>query len=284
LPPGKPGFMFQFLNRPILNLLILLYELLFSNLGLAIVALTLLVGLVLIPLTLPQLKAAQEMQKLAPRLEKLKKKYKDDKQKLMQAQMELYKKNGVNPAAGCLPQILRLVILVSLYQVFNQVIRPGAEVVASISQYLYSFVHLPSQTLNLNFLWLDLSRPDLIQIPGFFPLPGMLVVLAALCQFLSSKLMTPVVKAEEEEAKTTEGKSDDLAVSMQKQMTFLFPLITLVIGYTLPSGVILYWFIFSLFTLVQQLVASGKFSLFSKKAVIFLRNFKERKEEFNSES
>lgn len=263
--------MFQFLYQPILNILILLYGLLFANMGLAIIALTVLIGLILIPLTLPQLKAAQKMQELAPKLEKLKKKYQKDKQKLMQAQMELYKENGVNPAAGCLPQILRLVVLISLYQVFTQVIRPGAEVVEKINQSLYSFVQLPTAGLNLRFLWLDLSRPDLIHIPGFVALPGVLVILAALFQFLSSLLMAPVVKTEEEGAEATEGKSDDLAVSMQKQMVYLFPLITLVIGYTMPSGVILYWFVFSLFTFIQQLLVSNKLP-------VLLRAIQEKKE------
>lgn len=243
------------LDQPILNLLVIFYNIFFSNLGLAIIALTALVRLALIPLTNPQLKSAQLMQQLNPELENLKKKFKDDKQKLAQAQMELYKKHGVNPAAGCLPQILQLIILLSLYRTFNQVIRPdGASVVESINQSLYSFVSLPSGAhLNLNFLYLDLSRPDLIRIPGFVALPGVFVIMATLFQFLSSKLMMPTVNVEEKEVQATEKKSDDLAVSMQKQMLYLFPATTLIFGYTMPSGVILYWFIFSLFSYVQQL-------------------------------
>lgn len=243
------------LDQPILNLLVIFYNIFFSNLGLAIIALTALVRLALIPLTNPQLKSAQLMQQLNPELENLKKKFKDDKQKLMQAQMELYKKHGVNPAAGCLPQILQLIILLSLYRTFNQVIRPdGASVVENINKSLYSFVSLPSGAhLNLSFLYLDLSRPDLIRIPGFVALPGVFVILATLFQFLSSKLMMPTVKVEEKEVQVTEKKSDDLAVSMQKQMLYLFPAMTLIFGYTMPSGVILYWFIFSLFSYVQQL-------------------------------
>jgi len=252
------------LYQPILNALILLYKLLFYNLGGAIIFLTIIIRLFLIPLTNPQLQSAQKMQELAPQLEKFKEKYKNDKQKLMQAQMELYKKNGVNPAAGCLPQILQFVILISLYQVFNQVIRPGTEVIENINRNLYSFIRLPQQaSLNFHFFYLDLSRPDVIPLQGSFGLPGIFVILATVFQFFTSKMMMPSVRVEQKEAKLTEEKSDDMALAMQKQMLYLFPAMTLIFGYTLPSGVILYWFVFSLFSFVQQLAITKK-----KKGVV----------------
>lgn len=253
--------MFQFLTQPILNILIVLYNLLFSNLGLAIIALTALFKLLLYPLTAPQLKASQKLQEISPELEKIKKKYKDDKQKLMQAQMELYKKHGFNPASGCLPQILQLVVLVSLYQVFNQVIRPGTEALNYVTQNLYGFVHAPT-SLNLNFLFLNLAKPDLITLSGLpFSLPGIFVILSAVLQLLTSLLMMPAVEKENKIAGKTEEKSDDMAVSLQKQMLYLFPIMTLILGYTIPSGVILYWFIFSLIGLLQQILISKKLPL-----------------------
>lgn len=243
------------LFQPILNILIFFYNLFFSNLGLAIISLTLIIRLILIPLTNPQLKASKKMQELAPELEKLRKKFKDDKQKLTQAQMELYKRNNINPAAGCLPQIVQLVLLITLFQVFNQVIRSGTETIVVLNEKLYPFLRFSEEAvLNLNFLHLNLAKPDLIQIPGFVAIPGIFVILATLFQFLSSKLMAPVVKAEEKRAEATEQKTDDMAASMQKQMLYLFPLMTLVFGYTMPSGVILYWFIFSFFSYIQQLL------------------------------
>lgn len=244
------------LYQPILNALIFLYKVLFSNLGLAIVALTVIIRFALAPIMTGQLKSAKKMQELAPELEKLKAKFKDDKQKLAQAQMELYKQNGVNPASGCLPQIVQLIILISLYQAFNLVIKPdGIKVVEKINESLYAFNQLATtSSLNLNFLYLDLSKPDLIHIPNFVAIPGVFVILATVFQFLSSKLMVPVVKKEEKAALKTETKSDDMATSMQKQMLYMFPLMTLIFGYTMPSGVMLYWLIFSLFSLIQQLI------------------------------
>lgn len=242
------------LYQPILNAIIFLYKVLFNNLGLAIVALTLFVRILLIPLMNPQLKSAQKMAELAPALKKLKEKYKDDKKGFAQAQLQLYKEKGINPAAGCLPQILQFIILISLYQVFNQVIKPdGVEVIKKINESLYSFVKLSTDTvLNMRFLYLDLSKPDLIKIPGLVAIPGVFVILATVFQFLSSKMMAPVVKKEEKLAQKTETKSDDMATAMQKQMLYLFPVMTLIFGYTLPSGVMIYWFIFSFFSFGQQ--------------------------------
>jgi len=239
------------LYQPLLNLIIIFYRLFFSNLGLAIMVLTGIIRVILIPLTSPQLKSAKKMQELAPEIDRLKNKFKDDKQKLMQAQMELYKKNGVNPASGCLPQIIQMILLITLYQAFNQVMKPDG--IKTINDILYSFVPKFNSPINFNFLYLNLSSPDLIKISGLPNLPGIFVVLATIFQFLSSKLMVPTVKKEEKLALKTETKSDDIATSMQGQMLYLFPAMTLIFGYTMPAGVILYWFIFSLFSYVQQL-------------------------------
>ena len=245
------------LYQPILNALIFLYGVLFQNLGLAIIALTIIMRLALSPLMNPQLKSASKMKELAPELEKLKKKHKDDKQKFMQAQLALYKEHGVNPAAGCLPQILQIIILITLYQVLNKVII-GSGSIENIAKDLWPFNQLADGTtgLNLNFLYLNLGKPDIIRIPGLpfgIPgLPGLFVIMATVFQFLSSKMMLPTVKKEEKLAEKTPGKTDDMAASMQKQMMYMFPAMTLIFGYTLQSGVMLYWFIFSAFSLLQQ--------------------------------
>lgn len=240
------------LNQPLLNILIFLHNFLFNNLGLAIIVLTIIIRLILIPVTVPQMKSARKIQEISPELEKLKKKYKDDRQKLAQAQIELYKKYGINPASGCLPSILQFILLISLFQVFNQVIRTGNSLEA-IKNQLYPFISLPG-SLNFNFLYLDLTKPDLIKIPNFVQIPGIFVILSTVFQFLSSKIMSPTLNKVEKEVKKTEEKTDDMAVAMQKQMLYLFPVMTLFFGYTMPSGVILYWFTFSFFSFLQQII------------------------------
>ncbi|MFZ5365816.1 MAG: YidC/Oxa1 family membrane protein insertase [Patescibacteria group bacterium] len=246
-----------FLFHPLVNGLILLYKF-FGNLGVAIIILTLAIRAVLIPLTAPSLKAAKKMAELAPEIEKLKKRHGGDKQKFAQAQMELYRQKGVNPAAGCLPQIIQLLILIALYQAFAQVLRAnGVEIISRLNEILYPALRLPLETkINLSFLYLDLSKPDVFHFQGL-PLPGIFLIFAALTQFLSSKMMQPALRKEEKEAQKTPEKTDDVATAMQSQMLYLFPLMTILIGFTFPSGLILYWFIFSAFQLVQQYFTSG---------------------------
>lgn len=247
------------LYQPLVNVLIFFYQILFENLGWAILALTVIIRGILIPLTLPSMKAAQKMKELAPEIEKLKKKYENDKQGLAKAQMELYKQHGANPAAGCLPQIVQLIILIALYQAFIRVLRGDGDVIERLNQVLYPALKLGEGTIiNTHFFWLDLTKPDLFHLPGLaFALPGFFLILAALLQFLSSKMMQPVVTKAQKEAAKTEGKTDDMATAMQSQMLYLFPLMTIFIGYSFPSGLILYWFVFSLFTAIQQYFISG---------------------------
>ncbi len=247
------------LYEPLLNALVFLYGVLFNNFGLAIIVLTVALRLVLVPLTLPSLRAAKKMKELAPELEKLKSKYKNDKQKLAKAQMELYRRHGANPAAGCLPQIIQLIILIALYRAFLGVLQSNGDIVQKLNEILYSSLQLsPGTVINTNFLYLNLAKPDVFHLPGLpIPLPGFVLIAAALVQFISSKMMLPVITQSQALAKKTETKKDDIASSLQTQMVYLFPLMTIFIGYSFPSGLILYWFIFSFSTAVQQYFVSG---------------------------
>ena len=240
----------QFLYHPILNLLIFFYQILFQNLGLAILAMTVVLRGALVPLTLPTLKAVKKQKELAPELDKLKKKHKDNKEKLAKAQMELYRQHGINPAAGCLPQILQLVILIALYQVFIQVLSNDGQAVLKLNEVLYfDFLKLdPGRTINTSFGFWNLSSPD-----KFFILP----VLAGAAQLLLAKMMRPAVVKGSKEAKKTPDKSDDLMYTMQEQMLYLMPLMTIFIGWRLPAGLVLYWLATTIFSLVQQYFVSG---------------------------
>ena len=247
------------LYQPLVNALIFFYHFLFANFGLSIIVLTMIIRGLLIPLTLPSMRAAQKMKELAPEIGKLKKKYGSDRQQLAKAQMELYRQHGANPAAGCLPQIVQLIILIALYQAFRGVLRVDGDVIERLNQVLYPSLKLAEGTvINTHFAYLDLAKPDVFRLPGLaFPLPGLFLMAAALIQFLSSKMMQPAVSRAQKEAAKTEGKVDDMATSMQSQMLYLFPLMTIFIGYSFPSGLILYWFIFSLFTAIQQYFVAG---------------------------
>lgn len=231
---------------PLINLLVLFYKVLFSNFGLAIIAVTLLIRTVLIPLTLPALKAAQKQKVLSSELDTLKKKHKDDKKALAQAQMALYKKHGINPAAGCLPQVIQILILIALYQSFIRLLGHNSSSLPEINPVLYfPWLHFMEGTiLNTRFLYLDLNQPDKYLI---------LPIAAALSQFVLSKFMMPQTKKAEKVAEKTADKSDDMLYTMQEQSLYIMPLMTIFIGWRLPSGLILYWLATTLFSLGQQI-------------------------------
>jgi len=244
------------LYQPLVNALIGFYQL-FGSLGWAIIGLTLTIRFLLLPLTWPALQAAQKMKQLAPKLEKLRKKYKNDRQKLAQAQMELYRSAGIKPLAGFLPQIIQILILIALFQAFRNVL-VGNGAIDKLNQVLYSALKLdPTTKINLHFYYLDLAKPDLIKVAGH-NLPGIFLFASALGQFLSAKLMMTTSKGQEKIAKKTPEKTDDFAAMMQTQSLYLFPLMTIFIGLSFPSGLVLYWLTFSLFNLVQQIIISKK--------------------------
>ncbi len=233
---------------PILNILIFFYIYLGHNLGVAITALTAFSKLILIPLTIPSLKAMVKQRELAPEIADLQKKYGSNKTLLAQKQMELYKKHGFNPASGCLPQIIQLVILIVLYQVLLAIFQHGP---SYFNENIYlPFMKFPQDAVfNTRFFHLDLTKKD-----PYFILP----VLAGLTQFALSKISMPTVNKMEKLAEKTPDKKDDVAYNMQKQMIYMMPIMTVFIGISLPSGLVLYWFWASAFALVQQWIMNKK--------------------------
>ena len=253
------NFYETFFISPLANGLILFYKLLGNNIGLAIVVFSFLLKHLLNPLSSKQLNSAQKMKELAPKLEKLKKKYKSNPQKLAQAQADFYKEHGVNPLGGCLPQIFQLVILIAFFGVFTRTLYPGVDSVEGFNKLLYSPLRFAEgETLNSQFLYLDVTEPDVFRLSGLsFPIPGPLLFLAALAQFLSVKIMQPYVKVEKKIAKKTKETTDDMQVVMQQSMTYMFPVLTLFIGVKFPAGLALYWLVFSLYQVFQQYKMSG---------------------------
>ena len=225
--------------KPILNTLVFLYNLLGHNFGLAIIFLTLLIRGCLIPITLPSLKSARAIRDLKPELDGLKKKYKKNKKKLQEEQLKLYREKGINPAAGCLPNILQFLILIALYRVFIHFIQTGK---------------INDTGVAMSFLWLDLAKPD-----PYFLLP----ILAGFSQLIMGLMITPQpakVAEISEKAKESAQKTEDteeMAMSMQKQMILMMPLMTVLIGVKLPSGLALYWLATTIFSIFQQYFISG---------------------------
>lgn len=226
------------------QIIILLYNLLFHNLGITIIALAILSRLVFFPFAKSQIKYTKKLQELKPHLDELQRKHKDDKVKLQQAQMALYKEHGINPAAGCLPVIVQMVVLFSLYGALNQILRQGG--------------------INTAFLGWDMAKPDIIKIANSgknIDIPGLLVILASLTQFIQSKMMLPApVPVNKEDKPKEKEQKEDLSESLnaaQGQMTFLFPLMFLFLGTQWPSGLALYWTVSTVLAIIQQYYQAG---------------------------
>jgi len=227
--------------------------------GLAIIAFSLFLRVVLSPLTKPYMESMKKMKELAPNLEKLKAKYSGDKVGLAKAQADFYKEKGVNPGAGCLPYLLQIVVLIAFFNVFTRTLSPDGDLASRFNELLYTPLKFAEGVVvNTKFLYFDVTQPDVFRVAGLpFPLPGPVLILAALVQFFSAKMMMPYVEAEKKIAKKTKGATDDLQVAMQSSTIYTFPLFTIIFGISFASGLALYWLMFSLSQAYQQYRSSG---------------------------
>jgi len=256
--------------QPLANGLILFYRLLGNNLGLAIIVFSVFLRFVLNPLTKPYLESMKKMKKIVPQLEKIKAKFKDDKVKLAQAQAELYRQNKINPGAGCLPYLLQIVIFIAFFNVFTRTIYSSENLTQKFNDLLYPPLKFSQEeVVNTKFLYLDVTEPDVFKLNSVpFPIPGPVVILAALVQFWSSKLMMSSTEVYKRKAKKTKEVSDDLQASIQQSMLYTFPLMTLFFGMKFPSGLALYWVVFSLIQFYQQYDSSKIGSLLSRFSLL----------------
>lgn len=230
--------MSQIINllRPIQSaieyVVIFLYNHVAANYGIVIILLTIIVRLVLTPLTISQTKSMAKMQKLQPAIQELQKKYKDDKQKLQQETMEFYKQNNVNPLAGCLPLLLQLPVFFALFQALRT---PSAIITNVLGQPfipVYMFGNIRNILMNIpntkyDFLWLNLNMRD----PFFI-----LAILMVATMFISTKMTT------------TDPK--------QRLITYLMPVVFGVISWNLPAGILVYWVTTNIWSIGQQWIVN----------------------------
>ncbi|MFA5022317.1 MAG: YidC/Oxa1 family membrane protein insertase [Patescibacteria group bacterium] len=222
-----------FLVQPLLNLLVFFYNVIPGHdVGIAIILLTLLIKLILYPFSLQSIRSQKALQELQPKIEEVKKQYKDDKEKQAKEMMALYKKEKVNPLSSCLPLLIQLPFLIAVYQVF----RTGLD--SSSLNLLYPFVQNPGQLNPISFGLIDLAKPNVV-----------LAFLTGLAQFWQSKML--IVKRPPK--KMPGAKDEDMMAVMNQQMLYFMPVLTVIIGISLPSGLVLYWFLMTALTAVQQL-------------------------------
>lgn len=192
-----------FLN-PMVNALLLFYSILGHQFILAVIALTVLIRVIVFPLSLKQQRSMTLMQSLqrSKEWQEIQKKYKGDREKLSQEQMRMYREFGVSPMGGCLPMLIQFPVLIGLYQSITRVLATSPLQLVDLA----SRVYLPSLAalvpLNSRFLWLDLGRPDPIYV---------LPVLVVFTTWAQQKLLTP-------------PNPDPQGASMNQTMQIMMPL------------------------------------------------------------
>jgi YidC/Oxa1 family membrane protein insertase len=227
-----------FFYQPILNLVIFLYNIVpGQDLGVAIILLTIIIKLVLYPLSRQSLKSQKSLQDLQPKIEEIKAKHKDDKEKMSRAMMDLYKTNKVNPFSSCLPLLIQLPFLIAVFRVFQNGFDGGQ------LDLLYSFIHKPEAINYISFGFLNLAEKNYV-----------IAVLAGLAQFWQTKMMV----TKQAPVKASGAKDENMMAVMNKQMTYMMPIFTVFIAWSFPAGLGLYWLVTTILTGLQQLILFKK--------------------------
>ncbi len=205
-----------------------------GNYGIAIILLTVLVKLILLPLTIKQTRSMLAMQRIQPEIKKLQEKYKDDKEKLSQEMMKFYKENKINPLAGCLPLLMQMPIFIALYTV------------------LRTYVITPPIMLLGNVVYTYADNPVLVQVNGSLIRNTSFLGINNLSDSLRACGVAGYVLVILLMASTWYSQKQVMTDPRQKNMMLIMPLVMGFIGFTLPAGVVLYWVTTNALQILQQ--------------------------------
>ncbi len=288
----------DFISYPLGQFLHFIYNnLAFLSYGLAIIIFTLFIRIILLPLTVKQYSSMARMQEIQPQIQEIQKRYKNDKEKLNTELMKVYQENKVNPAGGCLPLLIQMPILFSLYYVISSPLKymlgktdamitelyskvPVSEHIANIKDIsiINFFSRHPDQIdsvsnilkssdlLNMNFLGLNLglvpkwNPTEIMNSPMAVQYFALLLIpiLAAVTTFISIKFSS---------ASTANSAGNEMAASMNRSMMMMMPLMTAFFAFSVPAGLGLYWIVNNVIQVLQQMFMN-KFIIKKKKEVV----------------
>ena len=210
---------------------------------------------IFIPLSKKQITSQKELQKIQPKIKELQKKYKNDKEKQSKKMMQLYKEHKINPAAGCLPLIIQMVVFMNMYWIISNLAKRDNFQV-NLSD-LYGFIPHPEKVNDIFLGFMNLAEPSY----------GLAIV-TAVFQYYQIKMMMQNnnkknnkkqdVKKVDNNKKQKEVGVPDFATVMSKQMLIIIPLMTLFFGIKFPSGLALYWLTSTIFIIIQQWMVMHK--------------------------
>ena len=233
--------------NPFTNVLLLIYKMIGGNFGIAIILFTILVRLITHPLMASQIKSSTKMTEFqqSKQWQDIQKKYKDDKEKLAQEQMSLYKELGISPFASCLPSIIQIPIIFALYQSIMRSLAATPGQLMILTRSIYPFLHLSDLApLNSKFLWMNLGQPERVYMLGV-GIP-VLAVIVAITTYVQSKVTMPA-----------SANPNDQGAMMNKMMVLYMPLLLGYFALTFASGLSIYF-------ITGNLVGIAQYALLGK--------------------
>ncbi len=222
--------------QPMVNSLIVLYSISFSNFGIAILLFTVVIRGVMMPLTVKQSRQMKRMTSLQPKIKEIQSRFSGDRQRQSQETMKLYKEQGVNPI-GCLgPMFIQFPIWIGLYQAILKTVPSAPESLIGLSGYLYGWLPFAHNfyPINSEFLWMNLAEPDSPIMP----------ILVGLSMWLMQKM-------------TTMPAMDERQASTNKMMLWMMPIMFGFFTMSFPSGLALYWVISNIVGIIIQGFITG---------------------------
>ncbi len=228
-----------------------------GDIGIAIIVITLVIRIILVPIFRRQIVSQRRLQALQPELAEIRRRYKGDRNRQSQEQMKLYSERNINPAAGCLPSILTLFLLMPMYYVFTAGLQ-APDIGSMLTVFGVQLVKVTCQApgnalvpcINPTLHWLGGLNAS--QAAVWFSIFGfgvsVIAIVSALLQLVQSRMMMP--PATDQQART------------QQQAFMIVPLISIVYGSFLPAGLFIYWIVTTIFSIVQQYLTVGWGSLF----------------------
>lgn len=220
--------------------------------GFSIVIFAVLTRAILAPIYFKQIKSSKITMKLQPEIKALQKKYANDRNTLNVKMLELYKKHNYNPMSGCLPAILQVILVIGMFSALRQP-----------EKYVFSDPATLEAATHQFFLWIpNLSKPDLLSnvistdvlaIAG--SLPGIMPIISAIFTYLQLAYSPTMSAPPKTDPNQVPGQSDPLS-GMNRTMKVVFPVMILFYGVSFTGGIVLYWTVGTIFSLVQQVIVN----------------------------
>jgi YidC/Oxa1 family membrane protein insertase len=261
---ADPVSLFSWLFTPVFQamfIVLVAIDLLVNNIAIAIIGLTLLLRLLMVPIFRRQTVNTKQMQLVGPEVRELQRRYKGDRIKQQAAVAEFYKQRGINPASGCLPLLLTLGLLIPVYSVVSQGltnydVNPmlnvfGAQLITlqcDPTPIVDANNFVSNPCLDPRAFGRDWSRPDVsFSVFGFGI--SILAIISALFQLVQSRMALP--------PPSPEGTPDEPQIRVQRQMAYFLPFISILWGTLLPAGLFLYWIFGTILAIIQQYLILG---------------------------